>query len=324
MLAVVVLLLPVEEFLVPAGAFIAEQVRMLLDHVILTRQFPFFLLLTALLFIVLPATKQERFFSRGFIEDFLWFLYKNVIFVAIVAVTFVAWLHAFVNEHLAFLTVATLDGWPVWARLLFGLVVADFVFWVQHLVSHKVPLLWKFHKVHHSQRELNFFTNDRVHPVEYGLWHLFQVLPLIFFSFEVPEIYLIAVFYKWQPLLIHANVRTNLGPLKHILVTPQSHRVHHSLRPEHHDRNFGAVLTIWDHLFGTQVRDYEVYPETGIEDDGLPLEQKVKWWMLPLLPFVQILYPFREIGADLRGAWRQRRRSTAGGQIESAVSRADR
>jgi sterol desaturase/sphingolipid hydroxylase (fatty acid hydroxylase superfamily) len=61
-----------------------------------------------------------------------------------------------------------------------------------------------------------------------------------------------------------------MGPLKYILVTPQSHRIHHSDRPEHRDKNFANLFSIWDFIFGTQVRDFDIYPETGIEDKTVP------------------------------------------------------
>ncbi len=158
------------------GEFVVTPLMELLDHVIVTRQFPFFLLLTALLAIVLPASGTQPFFSRGFLHDLMWFLYKPV-FVAVVAVTYAAWLHTTIDTHLHWLKVGSLESWPVWARFAVGLLVADFFFWLPHLLMHKVPLLWKFHKVHHSQRELNFFSNERVHFVEFPMQITFRQCP---------------------------------------------------------------------------------------------------------------------------------------------------
>ncbi len=272
----------------------------LLHGIILTKQFAFFFTLTALLAVVLPATRKERFFSKSLLQDFIWFVYQHL-FLWIMVGTYVSWLKAGFDNHFSHLAIDTLQAWPLWAKLVFGLLLVDLLDWAQHLLMHKVPVLWKFHKVHHSQREINFFTNFRTHFIDDLTFNLASVLPFVFLSFEIPQIWAILVIQKWHPLLIHANIRTNLGPLKYFLVTPQSHRVHHSLQPEHHDKNYGCVFAIWDHMFGTQVRDYEVYPDTGI-NEYFPVEQDYKWWQVPFLPILQSLYPFKEIAQQMAGA----------------------
>jgi hypothetical protein len=100
------------------------------------------------------------------------------------------------------------------------------------------------------------------------------------------------IFQRWYTPFYHGNIRTNLGPLKYILVTPQSHRVHHSLDAGHRDTNFGALFSIWDFILRTQCKDFDVYPETGIEDKGFPHEAKLGMKNLLLTPFYQLLYPF--------------------------------
>jgi sterol desaturase/sphingolipid hydroxylase (fatty acid hydroxylase superfamily) len=77
-----------------------------------------------------------------------------------------------------------------------------------------------------------------------------------------------------------------------VLVTPQSHRVHHSVESEHRDQNFGAIFSIWDFMLGTQCRTFTVYPETGIADAAFPGEQKMGLRSLILTPLAQLLYPF--------------------------------
>ena len=285
-------------------AFLSEHIaapaRDLLFGIILTKQFAFFFALTGLLAVVLPATRKERFFSKSLLQDFIWFVYQHM-FLWIMLGTYVTWLKAGVDNHFPHLASDALQAWPWWAKLVFGLLLVDLLDWAQHLLMHKVPILWKFHKLHHSQREINFFTNYRTHFVDDLTFNLVSVLPFVFLSFEIPQIWIILVIRKWHPILIHANIRTNLGPLKYFMVTPQSHRVHHSLQPEHFDKNYGCVFAIWDQMFGTQVRDYEVYPDTGIHEE-FPVEQDYKWWQVPFLPILQSLYPFKEIGQELVGA----------------------
>jgi sterol desaturase/sphingolipid hydroxylase (fatty acid hydroxylase superfamily) len=128
-------------------------------------------------------------------------------------------------------------------------------------------------RVHHSQKELNFFTDFRYHVVEYVVRHTFLVIPFLVLAVEAPTIILFAIFQRWYTRVYHGNIRTNLGPLRYLLVTPQSHRVHHSIEGRHRDRNFGSLFSIWDRLFGTQYRRYDEYPDTGIEDAAFPSKE---------------------------------------------------
>tara|TARA_S200000501_G_scaffold347172_1_gene361332 strand:- start:606 stop:854 length:249 start_codon:yes stop_codon:yes gene_type:complete len=82
-------------------------------------------------------------------------------------------------------------------------------------------------------------------------------------------------------------------------VTPQSHRVHHSPILEHRDTNFGLTFSIWDHIFGTQYRNYDEYPITGIHDEGFPTEQDEPDKNLAKLVLDQFIYPFRMVATRL-------------------------
>ena len=89
-----------------------------------------------------------------------------------------------------------------------------------------------------------------------------------------------------------ATSSTNLGPLRYIFVTPQSHRVHHSSEEEFFDMNYGVTLCIWDRLFGTHSHTDFAYPKTGIPDSDFPEEKGHKWYRAPLIVVQQLYYPF--------------------------------
>jgi sterol desaturase/sphingolipid hydroxylase (fatty acid hydroxylase superfamily) len=112
---------------------------------------------------------------------------------------------------------------------------------------------------------------------------------------DPPQIVWFALVARWYTRFYHGNIRTNLGPLRYVLVTPQSHRIHHSIEPRHRDTNFGALFSIWDQMFGTQYRRYDEYPETGIEDDAFPHEASGDLRSLLVTPFVQMAYPLRKL-----------------------------
>src|SRR5687767_9748386 len=110
----------------------------------------------------------------------------------------------------------------------------------------------------------------------------------------MPTDYYLVIFLEWLARVHHANIRTNFGPLRHLLVPPQFHRVPHSIHPRHVDRNFAGVVTFWDRLFGTYWSDSDDYPDTGIDDDRFPFEQRTKgvvrnWLAQNAYPFVQVL-----------------------------------
>jgi sterol desaturase/sphingolipid hydroxylase (fatty acid hydroxylase superfamily) len=97
----------------------------------------------------------------------------------------------------------------------------------------------------------------------------------------------------WYSRFVHSNIRTNLGPLRHVMVTPQYHRMHHSIEPGDTGKNLGSFLSIWDRMFGTMVRDYDRYPTSGIADPDFP--RPVSRSPLELLRTfgAQVVYPFR-------------------------------
>jgi len=92
---------------------------------------------------------------------------------------------------------------------------------------------------------------------------------------------------------IHANIRTNLGAGRYLLISPQAHRVHHSAMPEHFNTNFGVILACWDYLFGTRYHDDNAYPTTGIDDRAFPLERRANPFALVATWARQTVYPFQ-------------------------------
>jgi len=241
---------------------------------------------------LVPADPRQRPLSRGVRQDFLW-VGLHVLVLAWVLPAYILFLRYFFDRHLGFLEIQALGEWPWAVRLLVALLFGDFMFWLVHMIRHKVPALWRFHAIHHSQKELNFFTEYRVHPFD----DLFAVtlgsIPLLMVESSAVTLMTIVWIRHWHTRLYHANIRSNFGILRYVLVTPQSHRVHHSAEPRHADTNFGLTFSIWDHLFGTQYRRYDEYPETGIDDGEFPFEQQGRSAWSALLG--QLLYPFRAL-----------------------------
>ncbi len=246
-----------------------------------------------------PARREQKLFSVSFAQDLVWFFFSMTVGVVFIG-AYVTILRDFYADHLTFLTVEPIRALPEWARFAWGVLLTDFLRWLHHWVRHKVPVFWHFHAVHHSQKELNLFTQLRYHILEYIIAHTISTIPLLMLAVDVPVIVAWNIFHMWFARFYHANIRMNLGPLRYVLVTPQSHRIHHSNLAEHQDKNFGVMFSIWDRLLGTQIEDADLYPETGIHDRSFPHEKTARGVALITTPIAQHLYPFRAIWRDWR------------------------
>jgi sterol desaturase/sphingolipid hydroxylase (fatty acid hydroxylase superfamily) len=257
----------------------------------------YFILLSVSYFLerTMPV-REQSYFSAGFWHDALWYLASMLFKLAFLGY-FVIWLQALYLEYLSFLTVSAASDWSPAMKFVVGILVADFTRWLSHLIRHKVPLFWTFHSVHHAQRELNIFTDARVHPIDRLVSSTLRFIPLMMFGNSAPVIMAWLVFETIYPKFYHANIRLNLGPLRYVLVTPQSHRIHHGMAPAYRDRNFGFTFSIWDRIFGTQYPDHSDYPATGIADPAFPHETREGPLAMLTTLLAQLIYPFRKIFA---------------------------
>jgi sterol desaturase/sphingolipid hydroxylase (fatty acid hydroxylase superfamily) len=240
----------------------------------------------------IPAHRARRLLSLETAQDAIWFSVETLMRATLYF--YVA--GALVSAHERWFGGFSLDatqGWPVPLRALLGVMVYDLVLYVHHVAHHRLSWLWPFHAVHHSQVHLNLFTAARFHVVEKLLARAMIFLPLVCLELTQTETFLTAWLVAWHARFSHGNIRTGLGPLWYVIVTPQSHRVHHSIEARHRDRNFTTHFPIWDMVFGTQYWGRNEYPETGIEDPRFPLERP-GWWLLAT-PIAQTLYPFRQL-----------------------------
>ena len=265
---------------------------------ILTPGFLGVMAFTLLLERLIPARPRSKWLTVSALQDAAWFFYEGVLHAAIVAtyVTLITWAY---SRYFVPMPLPGLAASSTGARFVVGILLVDLCMWAQHRVNHVVPWLWQLHTVHHSQRELNFFTDFRYHALEYIVRETFLTIPFVVLGVSVPNIVYFAVFRRWYTRFYHANIRTDLGPLRYLLVTPQSHRVHHSIEPRHQNKNFAALFSIWDFAFGTQYTKWDEYPETGIDDDAFPHETRADLRSLLVTPIRQMLYPLRRIARQV-------------------------
>ena len=170
-----------------------------------------------------------------------------------------------------------LTGLPVLAQALTVLVVGDLFEWSIHNLLHRVPWLWRFHRVHHSIKHMDFIGNFRFHYVEIIVYRALKFVPMaLIFSLVGAQTHAIlgaAVFGTLVGHLNHANLNWCYGPFRYVFNSPQMHLWHHDQFPSNGiGYNFGIVFSVWDWVFGTAKmppRHAFVPPaEIGFADEG--------------------------------------------------------
>ena len=241
-----------------------------------------------------PVFARQRDLTRGFLQDLLWYLLDFAAQFGWVPllVALLAWIKLRLIGPSQLLPAGVLPEPLVWTL---GVLVADFLGYAGHVIRHRVDALWRFHAVHHSQRELNFFSQHRFHQVDTVVQQTISAGTLLLLDASWTAVGLFSGIALAHFQLYHSSIRSDYGVLRYVLVTPQSHRIHHSRDPRHQDTNFGIIFSLWDHLFGTQYRRYDEYPEAlGIDDPSFPIEQGTRPRTSVRVLAAQLLYPFVE------------------------------
>jgi sterol desaturase/sphingolipid hydroxylase (fatty acid hydroxylase superfamily) len=154
---------------------------------------------------------------------------------------------------------------PVWLEVILAIALLDMAIYLQHLLFHAVPTLWKVHRMHHADLDFDVTTGGRFHPVEIALSMLIKLSVVFMLGASPMAVILFEILLNASATFNHGNIRIPMyvdRALRLFVVTPDMHRVHHSILPGEMNSNFGFSLPWWDHLFGT----YRAQPEGGHED----------------------------------------------------------
>ncbi len=192
---------------------------------------------------------------------------------------------------------AQTNGWgllnwletPQWFEVALAMIALDLAIYAQHLASHKIPLLWRLHKVHHTDVDFDVTTALRFHPVEIALSMIWKIAVVLILGASPWAVVLFEVTLNGCAMFNHANfaLPTWLDRIVRLLiVTPDMHRVHHSIHHSEHDSNYGFNLSLWDRLFSTytaQPRDGHLAMAIG-QKNHLNENPKNLVWSL-MLPF---------------------------------------
>jgi sterol desaturase/sphingolipid hydroxylase (fatty acid hydroxylase superfamily) len=151
---------------------------------------------------------------------------------------------------------------PFWLALPVAVIAMDFVIWLQHVMVHALPALWRLHRVHHADLDYDLTTGARFHPIEIALSMLIKFATITVLGPPVLAVLIFEVLLNATAMFNHGNIRLPTAldrVLRWAVVTPDMHRVHHSVEDDETNANFGFNLPWWDRLFGT----YRAQPRAG-------------------------------------------------------------
>ena len=160
---------------------------------------------------------------------------------------------------------------PFWLEIAVAVVVLDLVIYLQHVMFHAVPALWRLHRMHHADLDFDVTTGSRFHTIEIVLSVLLKLAAVIVIGPPAVAVVIFEVVLNGTSMFNHGNLRLPPGldrVLRWVLVTPDMHRVHHSDIPAETNSNFGFNLPWWDRLFGT----YRAQPSLGHEGMTIGLD----------------------------------------------------
>lgn len=210
-------------------------------------------------------------------------------------------IHALVNETLNALGIAAIAlvalwlphfdlwpmDWPLALQLLPALLIADLGITLVHYASHRSPLLWRLHAVHHSVTRMYGFNGLMKHPLHQMLEALGGTLPLLLLGIPVEVAALLAFAIAIQLLLQHSNVGMRIGALRHVFAWAPLHRLHHLKYGTAGDVNFALFFSFWDRLLGTAL----YLPDYALTEDDLGIGDRPDY---PVAYLAQLVEPFRQ------------------------------
>jgi sterol desaturase/sphingolipid hydroxylase (fatty acid hydroxylase superfamily) len=179
---------------------------------------------------------------------------------------------------------------PYWLEVVVGVIVLDFVIYLQHVMFHTIPVLWRLHMMHHADLDFDVTTGLRFHPIEMVLSMVIKLSVVVLVGPAALAVLIFEVLLNATSMFNHGNIRLPLGidrRLRLLVVTPDMHRVHHSVTIRETNSNFGFNLPWWDRLLGT----YRDQPAAGHQGMTIGLAQfrdakrLTLPWMLAL-PFI--------------------------------------
>ena len=180
---------------------------------------------------------------------------------------------------------------PNWLSITIAVILLDFAIYCQHVLFHHVSWLWRLHRMHHADQDIDVTTGARFHPIEILMSMWIKMAIIVSFGISPLAVLVFEIILNASAMFNHSNAKLSLSIdawLRKWLVTPDMHRVHHSVIVQETHSNFGFFLSVWDRIFHT----YRAQPELGHDNVviGIPAFQSPReQWLDKML-----LQPFRD------------------------------
>ncbi len=230
-------------------------------------------LLVWFLEIAFPWRKEQSILRKDFWLDFFYMFFNFFLFAIVISGIYKILEVFFVDIGVTSKSLSIIDisSLPMWSQLLIFFIFLDFVQWFTHVLLHRFNILWRFHKVHHSVKEMGFAAHLRYHWIENIFYKPLKVFAvMILGGFEPEQAYIVHFIAISIGHLNHSNIKLTYGPLKYVFNNPVMHLYHHAYTlPEgSHGVNFGISLSLWDYIFKTNyVPENSGTIELGYSDD---------------------------------------------------------
>ncbi len=207
----------------------------------------------------------QRILRRGLHVDLLHAVLTGLL--AFLPVMFVfPFLESIRSQSLA----ASIAELPLISQIALAFLAQEFLIYWGHRFSHEIPILWRFHSVHHSSEKLDWLAGERRHPIDGAIMAFFVGVPLLFLGFDLIDLLWLGVFNSLWDMTIHANLRWRLHFMKGLWVTTEYHHWHHVADQEIRNRNYAGALPVFDWLFGTYYLPKDKLPNGYGIDTPMP------------------------------------------------------
>lgn len=257
--------------------FIVSEVTLNYDYKPIYQNYFYGLIVVSLavwaLELMLPWRKNQSAIRKDFWLDGFYMFFNFFIFGLVISGFYALLAKGFGQAGITMesLSLFNFTALPLWAQLLIFFILNDFVQWFTHVLLHRYPVLWRFHKVHHSVQEMGFAAHLRYHWMENIFYKPLKTLAVMLVGgFEPEQAFFIHFIAITIGHLNHANVRITWGPLRYIFNNSVMHLYHHAMNlPDNHPNgmNYGISLSLWDYVFGTS---YVPQSEDGTYELGFP------------------------------------------------------
>ena len=252
-----------------------------------------FLLISFFTFFILekffPFFHNEKLFKKKIVHYSINFIFgfANWIIIFIIYISCFKVISKFLKIN--FIGLLGVINFPYVLEIIIGLILFDLWMYIWHLLNHKLKFLWIFHRMHHSDINLDISTSIRFHPLEILISIIFQTVILMIIGIDLKMLFFYIIIFNFINIFHHSNFNLSENVdeiMQYIFVTPNMHRIHHSQLLIENNSNYSSTISIWDRVFRTFKR--RVFPKQVII--GLK-EYTLKKWQKPLgmlqMPFIK-------------------------------------